>query len=53
MGSDEVVLVSDYKRFSPHVLLANFHGSNGNPEEKFSAPVKLDSFVGAALGEGC
>jgi hypothetical protein len=45
MGSDEVVLGSDYKRFSPHVVLANFFGSNANPEEKFSAPVKHDSFV--------
>ena len=45
MSPDEVVLGSDYKRFPPHVLLANFFGSNANPDEKFSAPVKHDSLV--------
>jgi hypothetical protein len=49
MSPDEVVLGSDYKRFPPHVLLANFFGSNANPGEKFSAPVKHDSFVAIEL----
>jgi hypothetical protein len=45
MSPDEVVLGSDCKRFSSHILLGNFFGINANPEEKFSAPVKDDSFV--------